>query len=114
MLAANYNITLDRAADYGFVLTIQDAVFAPVDITSATFYADIRNVATKTEAVEFTVTPTNPLSGIVTFSLSKADTKTLKAGEGLYEWDIFMVLGGTTRRLLYGSVSVRPQFTNDV
>jgi hypothetical protein len=114
MLAANYDITLDRAADYGFVLTIQDAVSTPVDITGATFYADIRNVAPKTQAVAFTVALTTPLSGIVTFSLSKANTKTLKAGEGLYEYDIFMVLGGTTRRLIYGSVTVRPQFTNDV
>ena len=114
MLAANYDITLDRAADYSFVLTIQDASLVAVNITSATFEADIRNTATKAQAVEFTPTLTTPLSGIVTFSLTKAETKTLKAGEGLYEFDIFMVLGGVTRRLIYGSVTVRPQFTNDV
>jgi len=114
MLAANYDITLDRAADYAFVLTIQDSARVPVNITGATFYADIRNVPSKTQAAAFTAALTTPLSGIVTFSLTKANTKTLKTGEGLYEYDIFMVLGGTTRRLLYGSVTVRPQFTNDV
>lgn len=114
MLAANYDITLDRAADYSFVLTIQDASLTAVNITSATFYADIRNTSTKAQAVQFSSSLTTPLSGIVTFTLSKANTKLLKAGEGLYEWDIFMVLNGTTRRLIYGSVTVRPQFTNDV
>jgi hypothetical protein len=114
MLAANYDITLDRAADYSFVLTIQNPSLTPVNITGATFEADIRSTTTKAQAVEFTATLTSPSSGIVTFSLSKADTKTLRAGEGIYEYDIFMVIGGVTQRLIYGSVTVRPQFTNDV
>jgi hypothetical protein len=120
MLAANYDITLDRAADYSFVLTIQDASGVAVDLSAGTtlFYADIRNTASKAQAVQFGYTKTTPLSGIVTFSLTKAETKTLKAGEGLYEFDIFMALGASpntvTRRLIYGSVTVRPQFTNDV
>ena len=120
MLAANYDITLDRAADYSFVLTIQNQAGAAVDLSAGTtlFYADIRNVATKTQAVQFTYVKTTPLSGVVTFTLTKANTKLLKAGEGLYEYDIFMALGASpntvTRRLLYGSVTVRPQFTNDV
>ena len=120
MLAANYDITLDRAADYAFVLTIEDALGVAVDLSAGTtlFYADVRNVATKAQAVQFTYVKTTPLSGIVTFKLAKADTKLLKSGEGLYEYDIFMALGASpntvTRRLLYGSVTVRPQFTNDV
>lgn len=118
MLAANYDITLDRAADYSFVLTIQDASLTAVNLSDAStvFYADIRNTATKAQTVQFTYTKTTPLSGVVTFTLSKANTKLLKAGEGLYEYDIFMALGSplVTRRLIYGSVTVRPQFTNDV
>ena len=119
MLAANYDITLDRAANYAFVLTIKDAVGVAVDLSDANtlFYADIRNTASKAQAVQFTATKTAGTGGIVTFSLTKADTKTLKAGEGLYEFDIFMALGASpntvTRRLIYGSVTVRPQFTND-
>jgi hypothetical protein len=114
MLAANYDITLDRAADYSFVLTIQDASLTAVDVTNATFYADVRNAATKAQAIQFSIAKTTPASGIITLTLAKADTKLLKAGDGLYEWDIFMVLSGTTRRLIYGAVNVRPQFTNDV
>jgi hypothetical protein len=120
MLAANYDITLDRAADYSFVLTIEDALGVAVDLSDAAtlFYADIRSVATKAQAVQFTPIKTAGTGGIVTFKLTKADTKLLKAGGGLYEYDIFMALGASpntvTRRLLYGSVTVRPQFTNNV
>jgi hypothetical protein len=115
MLAANYDITLDRAADYSFVLTIQNQAGAAVNITGATFYADVREVASKKEVLDLLPSAIAPATGgQVLLSLTKADTKTLRAGEGLYSYDIFMVLGGTTRRLLYGAVNVRPQFTNDV
>jgi hypothetical protein len=115
MLAANYDITLDRAADYSFVLTIRQADgITPVNITGATFYADIRDVKTKAQATTFTAALTTPLAGIATLSLSKTLTKTLRAGMGLYEYDIFADINSVRRRLLYGSVSVRPQATNDV
>jgi hypothetical protein len=119
MLAANYDITLDRAADYSFVLTIKDASGAAVDLTTATFYADVQSLASKSQAVSFTPTISTPKTlGIVTFALSKANTKLLKAGTNLYNWDIFMVLGTSpnivTRRLVYGSITVRPQYTDNV
>jgi hypothetical protein len=115
MLAANYDITLDRAADYSFVLTIQNQAGAAVNLTGAQFYADVREVASKKEALELTTGIISPATGgQVLLSLTNEETKTLRAGEGLYSYDIFMVLGGATRRLLYGAVNVRPQFTNDV
>lgn len=115
MLAANYDITLDRAADYSFVLTIQNQAGAAVNITGATFYADVREVASKKEVLDLLPSAIAPATGgQVLLSLTKVQTKTLRAGDGLYSYDIFMVLGGTTRRLLYGAVNVRPQFTNDV
>ena len=36
MLAANYNITLDRVADYSFVITIQNQAGAAVDLSATT------------------------------------------------------------------------------
>jgi len=122
MLAANYDITLDRAADYSFVLTIQNQAGAAVDLSAvgsppiaATFYADVREVASKKEVLDLTPAIISPATGgQVLLSLTNEETKTLRAGDGLYSYDIFMVLGGTTRRLIYGAVNVRPQFTNDV
>jgi hypothetical protein len=114
MLAANYNITLDRGADYSFVLTLNSPAGTPVVITGAGFDSDVRDVKTKAQAGVLSGVVTTGASGIATFSMIAADTKLLRAGTGLYEYDIFMTLGGVKRRLLYGSFTLRPQSTNQV
>jgi hypothetical protein len=115
MLAANYDITLDRATDYSFVLTINNQAGSAVDLTSATFYSDLREIASKKEAQQFTCDITEtPTNGQVILSLTEVQTKALKAGSGIYEWDLFMIRSTVTTRLLYGSVTVRPQITNNV
>lgn len=114
MLAANYDITLDRAADYSFVLTIQNQAGVAVDLTGAVFYADVREVASKKEVLDLTPTITgSAVNGQVLISLTKAQTKTLRAGKGIYEWDLFMDRNSKRERLLYGSLTARAQITND-
>lgn len=114
MLAANYDITLDRGADYSFVLTIQNQAGVAVDITGATFYADVREVTSKKEVLDLTPAILAPATnGQVTITITKAQTKTLRAGEGIYEWDIFMDRSSLRTRLLYGSLTARAQTTND-
>jgi len=117
MLAAKYDITLDRAADYSFVLTINNLNGNPVNLTGDQFEGDIRFVGTKSEALEFSFT-NGGTSGQVTITLTAAQTKQLLAGSANYEYDVFIIRstanGGQTIRLLEGSVTVRPQRTNDV
>ena len=115
MLAANYNITLDRAANYALVLTINQADgITPVDVTSATFSAEIRDITTKVLKLSFTVTKTTPAGGIITLSLTPVETKTFSAGDSLYEYDLFMVLSSKQSRLLYGPLSVRREVTKTI
>jgi hypothetical protein len=124
MLAANYDITLDRAADYSFVLTINNQAGAAVDLSAANnagsvptaFIADVREVATKKEVLDLTPTVLGTATnGQVLISITKAQTKTLKAGSGIYEWDLFMDRGNpiVRTRLLYGALTARAQNTND-
>jgi hypothetical protein len=114
MLAANYDITIDRAAEYNFVLTIQNQAGAAVNIGSATFYADIRETATKKEVVSFTATVLNSgVNGQVSLALTEANTLLLKPA-GAYEYDIFMRRGTVMERLIYGSVTVRANITKGV
>jgi hypothetical protein len=114
MLAANFDITLDRASDYSFVLTIQNQAGLPVDITGAVFYSDIREKASKNEILDLSPTILSAISGQVTIALTKAQTKTLRSGRGIYEWDLFMDLNSKRTRLLYGALTARAQITNDV
>ena len=115
MLAANYDITIDRAAEYKFVLTLQNQLGQPVDLnpsgTPYPFYADIREAATKKEIVPFTTTVLDGGNyGQVSFVLQESSTLLLKPSIS-YEYDIFMQRNGTMERLLYGSVTVRANIT---
>jgi len=123
MLAANYDITLDRGADYSFVLTIQNQAGTAVDLSAVgsppiatTFIADVREVASKVEVLDLApVILGSVANGQVTITITKAQTKTLRAGSGIYEWDLFMDRGSPVvrTRLLYGSLTARAQTTND-
>ena len=114
MLAANYDITVDRAAEYTFVLTIQNQAGAAVNIGSATFYADIRETVSKKEVTFFVPSILNSgVNGQVSLALTEANTLLLKPA-GDYEYDIFMRRGTVMERLLYGSVAVRANITKGV
>jgi hypothetical protein len=111
MLAANYNITIDRAAEYTFVLTIRDTVGGSVNISGASFYADIRHLNTRRKAVSFTPTILNSgVDGEVSFNLTGAATLLLSSS-GRYGYDIFMIRSAVPTRLLEGTVTVRPNTT---
>jgi hypothetical protein len=119
MLAANYDITIDRAAEYSFVLTIQNQLEVPIDLDPPAaaaygFFADIRDANTKKEVVSFTATILDDgNNGQVAFNLSEANTLLLKPS-GSYEYDIFMQRGGVMERLIFGSVTVRANITKGV
>lgn len=114
MKAAQYDITLDRAAEYRFTLTIKNRLGALVNLTGNSFYADIIDAATRQQVASFTATVTNPAtSGEVVLSLSEADSLLFNVRRG-YEWDLFRVSGTSTERLLYGKVIVRQNRTKGV
>lgn len=54
MLAANFNITLDRAADYSLALTVNNLNGNAVSLLTANFYGDIRVAKTKVPVASFT------------------------------------------------------------
>jgi hypothetical protein len=111
MLAANYNITIDRAAEYTFVLTIQNQAGTAVNIAGAAFYADIRDLTTRRKATSFTPTILDSgVNGQVSFNLTEANTLALRPS-GRYVYDIFMRRSGVTDRLIEGSVTVRDNAT---
>lgn len=116
MLAANYDITIDRAAEYKFVLTLQNQLGQPIDLAPSgagpyEFFADIRETATKKEIVSFAASVLNDGdNGQVSFVLSEDKTLKLKPSTS-YEYDIFMQRAGSMERLLYGSVTVRANIT---
>jgi len=112
MNAAKYDITIDRAAEYDFVLTIQNQLQQNVDLSQDTsFYSDIRETVTKKEVISFNpILITSGEDGQVSFNLQEEDTLLLSPNKA-YEYDIFMQRSGVTTCLLYGSVIVRANIT---
>ncbi len=112
--AATYNLNIDRAASFGFVIIIDGMDGLPVDVSAAQFYADARDKVSLREVAPFTIGfPTDGTDGQISMSLSTTQTKLFREG-GSYEYDLFMVLGTTTYRLLKGDITCSDNITNEV
>jgi hypothetical protein len=110
MTAAQYDITLDRAADYNLTVSVQNSAGSPVNLTGAAIYAEIRDYNTKKEVVAFTTVGSSLSTGVIALSLTEANTKLLNT-KTRYEWDLFLVRTGTvTERLLYGDLTCRQNY----
>jgi hypothetical protein len=110
MIAAQYDITLDRAAEYSFTVTVQNPAGSPVNLTGSTVYAEIRDYNTKKQIAVFSSASSVFASGQIVLSLTEADTKLLNS-KTRYEWDLFLVRTGTaTERLLFGDVTCRQNY----
>ena len=112
MLAATFNITLDRAADYALVLTLKNFAGDLVFLDDSEFHGQVREFISKKKIVDFTFSTAGLSTGEVSISLSETDTKLLRATTN-YEYDIFRVKSSETARLITGSLNVRANITND-
>ena len=112
MLASNFNITLDRAADYSQAITCYGSGETPITVSASEFFGQVREVVGKKKVVDFTFQTPTPSSGEVLFRLSNESTKLLRNGVK-YEYDIFRVTASATSRLVYGTLTVRANITNN-
>lgn len=114
------NFTLDQGADWSW--TSQPYVVAGVvqDLTAAGCRAMLRaNPADAAPIVSLTNTPgpsgsvvPNGTLGTITLTLTKSATASL-APSGVYQYDVFVDLpGGTSVRLVYGTIVVAPSITH--
>lgn len=107
-LAATYNITLTRNADWRKVLTIRDNNGDAVNIGSATFEGSIKTAAGRPLVASFSFTIlSSGTGGQVRIDLT--DTESLKlAGGQTYQYEIVMTLSGLRKPLLRGKLEVLP------
>lgn len=85
----------------------------PVNITNHTFVGQLRENYTTTEiAATFNVEKLNPhQSGSIFIVLTPQQTFTLE--QRTYVYDLLMITGSATRRLLEGGFTIRPAVTRD-
>lgn len=104
-LGARIPLTLVKGVDkvVPFTLTRKDGT--PVDLTGALITASIVDALTKNEVAAITGTVADGPAGKGLLTITAASLETL-APRGKYEWLSFYELGGLTKHLFWGSVSV--------
>lgn len=109
MSAATQDITIEQGVDYSIDLAVTiDAV--AWDLTGYTAEATVREDY-NTAATSMTATITNAAGGLITVSLTAAQTALLFYTSGV--WDLIVTSGGgVVTRLLQGTVTVTKSVTH--
>ena len=69
-----YNISLQRRADYSITLQFKDSTGAAINLTSWTAAAQVWNLDRSTKYADFTVTYTNRSTGTIAIALTDEQT----------------------------------------
>ena len=106
MAAGTHNITIEKRATFSTTLTIKNDDNSPFDLSGAQLFAQIRKDYSNALQADFTVTIVgDAASGIITFSLTKAQTAALSTAPSSY--DIFVNnADGTSDKIIKGSVTI--------
>ena len=104
-----YNISLQRRADYSITLQFKDSTGVPLNLTGWTVEAQAWNQGRTTKYADFTVTYTNLATGTVAIALTDTQTATF-ADEAYY--DVLLTNGsGLKEYYLEGIVYVSEGYT---
>lgn len=113
MPAAKKNLIIEQGTDFSFTVTLKDPVTKlPIDLTGYSFAAQIREeYASAAPTASLVITNSAPTTGVITLSMTNANTSLLPAQKTLY-YD----LEGTNTsnqkfRILEGSVYISPEVT---
>jgi len=79
-----YNISLQRRADYSIALQFKDSTDAPINLTGWTVAAQVWNEGRSTKYADFTVTYTNRATGTIAIALTDEQT-TIFPAEAYYD-----------------------------
>jgi NAD dependent epimerase/dehydratase family enzyme len=79
-----YNISLQRRADYSIALQFKDSTDAAINLTGWTVAAQVWNEGRSTKYADFTVTYTNRATGTIAIALTDEQT-TIFPAEAYYD-----------------------------
>ena len=114
MAAGTFNIIIEKRASFSFETTFTQADGSALDLTNRTLGGEIRRNFDNALEATFTIVKTNATSGIVTISLSKADTSALTENPCTYDVFADVTVDGveTSLKLLTGSVTIVKNITS--
>lgn len=108
-MATKANLVIDQGSTFSTSLNLTDENGDPISLLGYTANSQIRKWYTSaTPAATFT-TNTSEGDGVITLSLTSAQTSNLVAGR--YVYDVEIDNGATVSRIVEGIVTVTPQVT---
>lgn len=109
-MATINNLYIDQGTTFSVQIQVFDSLGDPLDITGYTANSQIRKSYASTSATEtFSADVTNPSNGVITLSLTAAQTANLRYGR--YVYDVEIVNNDVIYRASEGIVTVYPEVT---
>ncbi len=107
-MATQQNIVIDQGTTFSTEVTAKDSTGSAKDLTGYTTTAQIRKSYYSSSSTDFTTAQVDG-TGVITLSLTAAQTGNLKAGR--YVYDVESASASETIRVVEGIVTVTPQVT---
>tara|TARA_B100001287_G_C22668300_1_gene523927 strand:- start:1883 stop:2209 length:327 start_codon:yes stop_codon:yes gene_type:complete len=107
-MATQKNIVIDQGTTFSENVTAKDSAGSAKDLTGYTSTAQIRKSYYSSSSTDFTIAQVDA-TGVITISLTAAQTGNLKAGR--YVYDVESASASETIRVVEGIVTVTPQVT---
>jgi hypothetical protein len=112
-MAAIANLSIDQGASFSSDVTVKDANNNAFNLTGYTAAAKMAKgyASTRTRTTITATISGDPTTGVVTLSMTAADTASLDAERYVYDLEITQTSTGQVTRVIEGIISVRPQVT---
>ena len=107
----SYNLEINQGASFNLSLTARDENSNLLNLTSYSGRAKLKNRYSDTGSlVDFTTSIDVPTSGVLSISLTAAQTAALPITKAIYDVEIYNI-SGTVMRLLNGHAEISPEVT---
>ena len=110
-MAVLSNLSVDQGTDFSAEVIVEDANGDVANLTGYTGAGQIRKTYSSSTAVAFAVVVTNAAAGLITLTLTNAQTNTMKAGRYVYDVEITKTANGEKTRVVEGQVTINPGVT---
>lgn len=101
---------IDAGSTFSTDVTVNDALGVPINLTNYQARAQLRKSYYSSTAIDFLVVKTEAVSGILTLSISAANTSNIRPGRYVYDVEIESSSNVVTR-IFEGIVTVSPGVT---
>jgi len=109
-MAAIANLSIDQGASFSSDVTVKDANNNAFNLTGYTAAAKMAKgyASTRTRTTITATISGDPTTGVVTLSMTAADTASLDAERYVYDLEITQTSTGTVTRVIEGIITVNP------